>query len=186
MGIEEVDSSKEAAPAPEPVKKAGKKKIVIEEVDSSKEAAPAPEPVKKAGKKKIVIEEVDSSKEVDSGLGNATLEAPTPLRVRPSQAAGESPLSPTKGPSSSHSAAAPKLPASLRSQLMPPRTGYEFERKLDSMKDPQAVCDYLDLLKISTVPKLLSQDLSVEILMKVCDSLSKASMRKVLVLGSTF
>merc|ERR1711959_827125 len=72
--IEEVDSSKEAAP--EPAKKAGKKKIAIEEVDSSKEAAPVEEPAKKAGKKKIVIEEVDSSKEA------APVPA-TPARVRP-------------------------------------------------------------------------------------------------------
>merc|ERR1711959_517882 len=170
IAIEEVDSSKEAAP--EPAKKAGKKKIVIEEVDSSKEAAPVEEPAKKAGKKKIVIEEVDSSN------SNETLEAPTPLRVRPCEPTDTSAPSPVKTVTSPASPKAPKLPGCLRSKLMAPRTGYEFERKLETLKDPQSVCDYLDLLKPAQIPKLLSQDLSVEILMTVCNALSTASMKE--------
>merc|ERR1711871_805498 len=61
-------------------------------------------------------------------------------------------------------------------KLTVPRTGYEFERKLEALKTPKEICEYLDLLDPAKVPKLLSQDLSVDILMKVCDGLTNASL----------
>merc|ERR1711918_233486 len=94
-------------------------------------------PVK--AKKKIAIEEVDSS------------EAAAPVKAKKKIAV---------------EAVGPKVPASLQKLAMKaPKTGYEMERALGKLKDPAEVAQYMDLIKPAGLPKLLSQDLTSEILM---------------------
>merc|ERR1712166_221804 len=120
-------------------------------------AAPVEEK-KKPAKKKIVIEEVDSSKDA------------APVEEEKQVA--------------SHDEGLRKVPASLRrSILSAPRTGYEFERKIQSMNDPSSICEYLDLIALKQLPRLLSQDLSVDILLKVMHGLNGAELRGGLVAG---
>merc|ERR1712166_358523 len=179
--IEEVDSSKveEAPAAPVAMGKPKKKKIVIEEVDSSKveEAPAAPVVAAKPKKKKIVIEEVDSSK-VEAPAAPVVAAKPKKKKIAIEEVDTSKPSAPVKA---AVSEAPPKMPAALRAKLAPPRTGYEFERKISALKEASTICKYLDLLKVNTVTKLLSQDFSVEILMKVCQGLASSELEAGLV-----
>merc|ERR1711865_879313 len=143
-----------AAPAPvvaaAAAKPKKKKKIVIEEVDSSVAEEAAPAPVVAAAAKPKHKKKNIVIEEVDSSS------PPVP----------EAPSSPT-----------PKMPAAFKFKLQAPRTGYEFERKLSALHEASAICQYLDLVKVNSVRKLLSQDLSVEILMKVCEGLANSELQ---------
>merc|ERR1711865_593680 len=136
--IEEVDSSKveEAPAAPVAAAKPKKKKIVIEEVDSSKVEAPAaPVVAAKPKKKKIAIEEVDSSK-VEAPAAAAK---PKKKKIAIEEVDTSKPSAPVKA---AVSEAPPKMPAALRAKLAPPRTGYEFERKISALKEASTICKY--------------------------------------------
>merc|ERR1712166_759893 len=165
--------------APVAAAKPKKKKIVIEEVDSSKveEAPAAPVVAAKPKKKKIAIEEVDSSK-VEAPAAPVAAAKPKKKKIAIEEVDTSKPSAPVKA---AVSEAPPKMPAALRAKLAPPRTGYEFERKISALKEASTICKYLDLLKVNTVTKLLSQDFSVEILMKVCQGLASSELEAGLV-----
>merc|ERR1711998_598730 len=125
-----------------------KKKIAIEEVDSSekKEAAPV------KAKKKITIEAEQST-----GASTSPVTSPT----------GSSDTLPTS-PSTSPVGAARALPASLKKRpKAAPKTGYEFERTLESCKTPQAAAEFMSLVKPASVPKLLRQNLTSDMMMEM-------------------
>merc|ERR1712166_402942 len=166
--------------APVVAAKPKKKKIVIEEVDSIKveEAPAAPVAAAKPKKKKIVIEEVDSSKVEEAPAAPVVAAKPKKKKIAIEEVDTSKPSAPVKA---AVSEAPPKMPAALRAKLAPPRTGYEFERKISALKEASTICKYLDLLKVNTVTKLLSQDFSVEILMKVCQGLASSELEAGLV-----
>merc|ERR1712195_67496 len=170
----------EAPAAPVVAAKPKKKKIVIEEVDSSKveEAPAAPVVAAKPKKKKIAIEEVDSSKVEEAPAAPVAAAKPKKKKIAIEEVDTSKPSGPVKA---AMSEAPPKMPAALRAKLAPPRTGYEFERKISALKEASTICKYLDLLKVNTVTKLLSQDFSVEILMKVCQGLASSELEAGLV-----
>merc|ERR1711865_857309 len=128
-------------------------------VDSSKvEEAPAAPVVAakpKKAKKKIVIEEVDSSRVEEAPAAPVAAAKPKKKKIAIEEVDTSKPSGPVKA---AVSEAPPKMPAALRAKLAPPRTGYEFERKISALKEASTICKYLDLLKVNTVTKLLSQD----------------------------
>merc|ERR1712195_455530 len=136
------------------------------------EAPAAPVAAAKPKKKKIVIEEVDSSK-VEAPAAPVVAAKPKKKKIAIEEVDTSKPSAPVKA---AVSEAPPKMPAALRAKLAPPRTGYEFERKISALKEASTICKYLDLLKVNTVTKLLSQDFSVEILMKVCQGLASSEL----------
>jgi len=142
--IEEVDSS---VPVEAEKPKKVKKKIQIEEVDSSVPVVEAAKPVK--AKKKIQIEEEDSSLSISTDSG----------------ANSSAPKSPPKSPPASTGVRT--LPAAFKKKASIPKTGYEFERCLQGCKTPEAAASYMSLLKPSSVPKLLRQNLTPEMLMSI-------------------
>merc|ERR1712146_308783 len=71
-------------------------------------------------------------------------------------------------PSSPSSDGSRALPASLRNKAKaPPKTGYEFERTLEACKTPQAVAEYMSIVKPGSVPKLLRQNLTSDMMMEL-------------------
>merc|ERR1711959_205653 len=129
-------------------------------------------------KKKIAIEEVDSSAEA------AKPKAKKKIAIEEVDSSAQAaPASPPKSPPATGGARA--VPAFLGAKVKPPpKTGYEFERNLEGCKTPAAAAEYLGRVKPSTIPKLLKQNLTVEIMMGIMAAIAnglpegKASARK--------
>merc|ERR1711988_886129 len=130
-----------------------KKKIAIEEVDSSAVAAAAAAEEKPKAKKKIAIEEVDSSA----------------VAANAAAAAEEKPKAKRQAPDGDQR----KVPTSLQfGSMMAPKTGYEFEREIGKRKTPEEIAKYLDIIKPSSIPKLLSQDLNSDMMMTMVQGIN--------------
>merc|ERR1712146_231353 len=132
-----------------------KKKIAIEEVDSS---APAPAPAaEKKVKKKIAVEEVDSGAKPSSSESKA----PPSVKVDKEAKATAAASSPTKS-------SPPSIPVGLlKRPKAVPKTGYEFERTLEGCKTSEEAASYMSLVKPSSVPKLLRQNLTSDMMMEM-------------------
>merc|ERR1711977_7798 len=128
-----------------PKKAPAKKKIAIEEVDSGEAPKKAP------AKKKIAIDEVDRNK------GSKTT-SPTVVTKESVSSQQGSPHSPPVG--------------LLKRTRIAPKTGYDFERTLEGCKTPADAAEYIGIVKPASAPKLLRQNLSVEILQGISSAVA--------------